>query len=70
MGSSGLYQALRNIVRELPYHFENLYVFLSEVVTTVFIPFASIVAAALVSWKLSNVILRILFPPKAALLQK
>jgi K+-transporting ATPase A subunit len=70
MGSSGLSHALRNIVREFPYHLENLYVFLSEVVTTVVIPLATIIAATLVSWKLSHVILRIMFPPNAAVLQK
>lgn len=70
MASSGFSLALSNLVRELPHHLENLYAFLSEVAITVVIPFATIIAGALVSWKLSNVILRILFPPNAAVLQK
>lgn len=66
MGSSGLAQALRHIALELPYHLENLFAFLQEVVTMVIIPLATIMAAVVVSWKISDAILRIVSPPKAA----
>lgn len=70
MGSSGLAQALRNISLALPYRFENVYAFLEEVLITVVIPWATIMSAVVVSWKIADVILRIVFPPKAAELHK
>lgn len=62
--------AMRNIAREIPSMMDSFYQFTWDVLTTIVLPAGAFLTVAIVTWKVSREIGRILFPPPAAVFHK